>query len=111
MKSSKTRRGVYINIDESDYKVEIKGFCFYFSSLFYRKKFLDSLNEINYSNFKLRLSYITKYNINCDILFLFYLYNKIEKRGFKVITPQNNNIVTNKLNFDVILDDIKNETI
>lgn len=79
----KTRRGIFTNLDESDFIFSINGLRFYFSSEYYLKKFMNNFrNYIELESQKIH----DKFNINIDFkLFLAVaLYKKIEKRGFKV---------------------------
>ena len=85
----KTSRGIYININESDYKLQVGDFEFYFSSTFYLEKFKQNYkNYIKNENAKINI----KYHINIDLTnaLLFSYYKIIEKRGFKVIDLYNN---------------------
>lgn len=79
-----TRHGIELNIDESKYKFNYKGLTFYFSSMFYLKKFereienfVDNETKKLYNKFKVRADY--------TILLSISLYKRIEKRGFKVL--------------------------
>lgn len=79
----KTQRGIYTNLDESDYYFSINGLRFYFSSEYYLKKFMTTFR--NYIETESKKIY-DKFNINIDfkLFLLVALYKKIEKRGFKV---------------------------
>lgn len=83
----KTKRGVYLNIDESPIKRTIYCGIFdidlYFTSEFYKKnfddrlcEFIDNTNNSLYGRFKVA--------IDTTILSALRLYSNIEKRGFKV---------------------------
>lgn len=74
---------IYYNIDESDYYVEYNTYKFYFSSQFYKDKFKDKIEKfIEEENYKLQ----SRFNLDLDFkdMLVFHLYQKIEKRGFKV---------------------------
>lgn len=84
----KSARGVYYDINESDYvailNINNEEIKLYFSSLFIRKKFLENVNDyIHNENLKLCLIY--KINIDASKLLLLSYYKKTEKRGFKVV--------------------------
>ena len=84
----KSARGIYYDINESDYTAKInvnnEEIVLYFSSLFLRKKFLDTVgNYIHNENIKLSLNY--KVDIDATKLLLLSYYKKIERRGFKVL--------------------------
>lgn len=89
----KTAKGIYLNINESDYFFKHKGLIFYFSSEFYKKKFIDEIESyISTETLKLQGKY--NMNINFDLLFMISLYKKIEKRGFRVYDEENNKDIT-----------------
>lgn len=79
----KTVRGIYLNLEESDYSYEFGDYKFYFSSEVYKKKFEEQL--IVYIGIE-EARFYAKYGIIIDLdePMAFNLYNKIEKRGFKV---------------------------
>lgn len=75
---------VYNDINESNYSFKYDDIEFYFSSNFYREKFIKQYSDfLNQETIKLRLKY--RCFINCDLMILLLLYKKIEKRGFRVI--------------------------
>ena len=75
---------VYKDINESNYIFEYNKLKFYFSSLFYKEKFIkEHINFIRDETMKLKIKF--KCNIYCDEMILLLLYKKIEKRGFKVL--------------------------
>ena len=74
-----TKAGVYLNLDESTYKVKKFGLIFYFSSKFYMEKFKENVEKyVETENIKLANK--TKLIINFNQLFSISLYQKIEKR-------------------------------
>lgn len=79
----KTKRGIYLNLKESEYYCNFKGLTFYFSSRQYLEKFINNVeNYINTETMKMKV----KYNIiiSLDLFFMLSFYKKIEKRGFRV---------------------------
>lgn len=80
----KTKRGIYLNLKESEYTFSIDGLTFFFSSKLYCEKFKNNLmNYIQNETYKLSQRYNVK--INFDLFFMISLYKKIEKRGFYII--------------------------
>ena len=96
----KTRRGIYYNLEESPYITKFEDFRFYFSSMFYQKKFeLMLVDYIKEETEKFK----KKYNVNMDInkILSFNLYRKIEKRGCYCVyhnSGLHNYIIKDKLN-------------
>lgn len=87
----KTVNGIYYDINDSDYIYEYKNYRFYFTSEVYKRKFIERLNdEINIETLK----FYEKYKINVEIedLIIIKLYQKIEKRGFKIEKVLDNDI-------------------
>lgn len=85
-----TKAGIYLNLDESTYKVKKFGLLFYFSSLLYMEKFNKNVEKyVEMENIKLANK--TKLVINFNKLFAISYYQKIEKRGFKI-----KDVTTNK---------------
>lgn len=79
----KTIRGIYYNLDETEYTYTYDDLKFYFSSIKYLEKFKN--NYINYiKNETLKLNSKFKCIINLDNILLINLYKLIETRGFKV---------------------------
>ena len=75
---------VYKDINESNYIFEYNKLKFYFSSLFYKEKFIkEHIDFIRDESMKLKIKF--KCSIYCDEMILLLLYKKIEKRGFKVL--------------------------
>lgn len=100
----KTTANIYLDINDSDYIVSVNDYNFYFSSEFYRDKFLTiKENYVELENKKLK----TRLNVNVDfnLIFLISLYKKIEKRGFKIINNKTNKeIKANDIFIDIIKD-------
>lgn len=74
---------VFLNVDDSDIFYRYHNFKFYFSSRATRERFIRKLEDFIKSETS---KFINKYNVAIDFdnLFSFVLYNKTEKRGFKV---------------------------
>lgn len=89
----KTAKGICLNLNESDYFFNYKGIIFYFSSEFYKKKFVDNIqNYIENETYKLQVKY--NINLNIDVMLMISLYKKIEKRGFRIYDARNNKEIT-----------------
>lgn len=79
----KTRKGIYLDLKESEYKLILGGLEFYFSSELYMQKFKKLVvNFMNEETTKLKIRY--NVNINLDLFFAISLYKRIEKRGFRI---------------------------
>jgi hypothetical protein len=79
----KTQRGIYLDITESTYPFTVGEITFYFSSIFYRSKFMnDYQSEIKRFNESANNVYKNKFCIDMTPLALIRLYVLIEKRGF-----------------------------
>lgn len=83
-----TRKGVYKNIEDSTYKLEISridNIELYFSSKYYKYLFETQYEEYIKENIK---KMDNKFNIKTenllDTYFIIAFYKKIEKRGFRV---------------------------
>lgn len=79
----RTARGIYLDIKESTIWYKVGKYKFYFSSNYYRRKFINSVeNLIKVEKRKLELRF------HIDILdedfLLLYVYSKIETRGFYI---------------------------
>lgn len=79
----KSKRGIYYNLEESDYRYTIDNFEFVFSSLFYLNLFKINLEAwLVYE--QERLNNKLKKNIDLKEVILLDHYKQIEKRGFLV---------------------------
>ena len=79
---------IYNDINESIYTFKYDDLVFYFSSNFYKEKFIkEHINFIRDETMKLKIKF--KCAIYCDEMILLLLYKKIEKRGFKVLYKNN----------------------
>lgn len=80
----KTINGIYLNLKESDYKLNYNGLIYYFSSELYMNKFKNNVKQfIVEETAKLKTKY--KINIYFDTMFTIAYYKKIEKRGFRIV--------------------------
>ncbi|ALH46474.1 late transcriptional activator [Bacillus phage VMY22] len=78
----KTKRGVYHNIKESEYTVSNGDTVFFFTSDFYRQKFLTGYKE-HRKTFKHRMSKTIDDEVfNFTFLSDMYYYREVEQRGF-----------------------------
>lgn len=79
----KTTRGIYLDLAETEYSYKVGNLRFFFSSEFYRDKFLEEIEEfLKLEKFKFQNNY--KLKLDDSEVFSFKLYSKIEKRGFYV---------------------------
>lgn len=94
----KTENGIYLDLNESDYKVKKLGLTFYFSSKFYMEKFEKEV-EIYTHNEMLKL--FNKYRVtsNFKIFLTISFYKRIEKRGFRIF----DNIRNQEINKNVVI--------
>ena len=83
-KSKRTRRGVYLNIQDSRYVSEQFGIQFYFSSMTLLERFERDL-EKNRAFYLMNDHAKTKISILSCIFADIFLYRKIETRGFRVV--------------------------
>lgn len=89
----KTKRGIYLDIYESDYYYDLDGLRYYFSSEFYLSKFKDNvLNYVNENSIRLKMKYKIKFNF--DLFLSLAYYRKIEKRGFRIEDLSTNKRIT-----------------
>ena len=97
----KSKRGVYLDIYESDYYYDLDGIRYYFSSQLYLNKFKENvINYVNENSIKLKLRY--KINLNFDLFFTLSYYKKVEKRGFRVVDISSEKTISK----DIILNTI-----
>lgn len=82
----RTRKGIFHNIEESDYPFTVGEITFYFSSPTYRQKFMNRYHEeLERFNESAMNIYKRQFNLNFIELSLIRLYTLIEKRGFYII--------------------------
>ena len=89
----KTAKGIYLNLFDSDYFIDIEGLRFFFSSEFNKRRFDNNvLQYIEEENLKI----INKYHVDITLnLFLMIsYYKKIEKRGFRIRDLSDNHDLT-----------------
>lgn len=94
----KTKRGIYLNLKESEYKFSFKSLTFYFSSKKYLEKFAENVNNfVELETDKMKV----KYNniISLDLFFMISFYKKTEKRGFRVFDELNKKEITENVGF------------
>lgn len=94
----KTVNGIYLNLKESDYYINLGGLKFYFSSEFYLKKF--KVNVLTYVTQE-KMKFYAKYKImlDIDIYLMIAFYKKVEKRGFRVIDIRTDKELTENVSF------------
>ena len=79
----KSKRGIYYDLNESDYIYTIDNFKFVFSSLFYLSLFKQNLESyLKYEEDKLNNK--IGEDLNLKEVILLNHYKKLEKRGFLV---------------------------
>lgn len=80
----KTVRGIYHNLEESEYVFDYDNLKFVFSSKLYLEKFIGNYKEyLKDETAKIESEF--KVTIYADEFLLINLYRKIEKRGFRVL--------------------------
>lgn len=80
----RTARGIYYNLEESQYRSQKGDLILYFSSKFYKDKYDEEVESyVNQETLKHKIKY--DQNILFDSLLYIAFYKKIEKRGFKVL--------------------------
>ena len=96
----KSIRGIYYNLNESDYSYSIDNFKFVFSSLFYLGLFKQNLEEwLSFEEAKINTKIREKLNLR-EVLLIDH-YKQIEKRGFLVYYKDKE---LKEYNFNVILE-------
>lgn len=89
----KTKRGIYLDISESDYYYDLDGLRYYFSSEFYLNKFKENvINYVNENSIRIHFKYKIKFNF--DLFLTLAYYKKIEKRGFRIEDLSTNKKIT-----------------
>jgi hypothetical protein len=99
----KTIRGIYHNLEESEYIFSRNHITFYFSSQLYLNKFVRIYDsEVDRFNDNGNSMYKDKFNLVLDDLALIRLYAIIEKRGFYI--KVNEEIITclNDIIFELV---------
>lgn len=80
---------VEYNINRSEYYFKVNKLTFFFSSKFNKTRFENGfIDYVNEETNKIKAKY--KVNINLTNYLLLTYYKKIEKRGFKVLTYDDN---------------------
>ena len=94
----KTRKGIYYDLEETEYFVIKFGLIFYFSSKYYLDKFVETADKyIKEQNIRFRSKY--KIFINLDLVLLISYYKQIEKRGFRIYDDINKKEITENITF------------
>lgn len=84
-----TVNGIELNLKESKFYYDFLGFRFYFSSQFYKEKFINECKTyVEVESLKIASKYKIPIVINRYLSIA--LYKKIEKRGFRVIDINSN---------------------
>ena len=78
----KSKRGIYYNLDDSTYYVDLINHRFFFSSPSYLAKF--KARKDDYVKFQSNKDYLRIGIYLEDIIYLNQLYKLIEKRGFRI---------------------------
>lgn len=98
----KTKNGIYLDLKESEYKINYNGLIYYFSSELYMNKFQNKVKQfIIEETAKIKAKY--KVNIYLDTMLSISFYKRIEKRGFRI--EYNENEKTIKLTQEVLISD------
>lgn len=94
----KTIKGIELDLTQTEYIVSIYGYSFYFSSKFYKEKFereMKNFSEMETQKIRVK----NKIKISMELYFLFALYKKIEKRGFRIVNQKDNKEITENISF------------
>jgi hypothetical protein len=83
----KTDRGVYLDINESEYVVNKLKHLFYFSSVLYMNKFKNNVDKYIKNE---SMKFYNRYKIDVDLVIPLAIayYKQIEKRGYRVISKE-----------------------
>ena len=83
---------VEYDINKSEYYFRVNKLTFFFSSKFNKTRFENGfIDYVNEETNKIKAKY--KVNINLTNYLLLAYYKKIEKRGFKVLTYDDNDVI------------------
>lgn len=83
---------VEYDINKSEYYFKVNKLTFFFSSKFNKTRFENGFIEyVNEETNKIKAKY--KVDINLTNYLLLSYYKKIEKRGFKVLTYDDNDVI------------------
>ena len=83
---------VEYDINKSEYYFRVDKLTFFFSSNFNKSRFVNGFNEYAQEETnKIKAKY--KVDINLTNYLLLAYYKKIEKRGFKVLTYDDNDVI------------------
>ena len=83
---------VEYDINKSEYYFRVNKLTFFFSSKFNKTRFENGfIDYVNEETNKIKAKY--RVNINLTNYLLLAYYKKIEKRGFKVLTYDDNDVI------------------
>lgn len=85
-------KNVEYDLNNSKYNLRVENYEFFFSSAFNLTRFHNGYDKyVKEENIKIKI----KFHVNIDLTsyLLVSFYKKIEKRGFKVLTYKNNDII------------------
>lgn len=80
----KTRKGIYLNIDESDYSLPMNDYIFYFSSIKNIERFLRKIKEEKDERNRILNKHMGTQNCDYSDFILFKFYKQVEHRGHRV---------------------------
>ena len=94
MSDKKSNYGVFYNTSDSDIFFLYDNLKFYFSSEFYKRKFIEELENYVHKEYT---KIFNRYHIinDMDLYLVFSLYEKIEKRGYKVENIETEEVLVN----------------
>lgn len=100
MINKKSNYGVYYDTHDSDIYFIYDRFKIYFSSDFYKRKFENELEDFSNKEYT---KIFNRYKVIIDLyLYLvFSLYEKIEKRGYKIEDLEKNQIILDSKYMDL----------
>ena len=79
-----TRNGIYNNLNISSYSVTLENITYYFSSRQYLNKFIN-IYKNNRLELKAQVEKKLEIELEANQIYDLILYQKIEKRGFRVV--------------------------
>lgn len=80
----KTRKGIYLDIEESDYSLPYNDYLFYFSSIKNIERFLKLVEEQKDERNRILNKHMGTQNSDYTDFILFKFYKQVEKRGHRV---------------------------
>src|SRR6185312_216669 len=97
---AKTKRGIYHNLNESEYATSNTEVAFFFSSKFYLGKFMEEHKEYRIEFRERMARAMIVDGFNTDLLADIHFYKEIEKRGFRVVISDETLIKVGGMEFD-----------